>query len=1452
MNEPYLDRTFYRVADGADFSDPRNARRMARFRGDVYKWPELLEHRHVVVLGEAGKGKTTEFKQQERRITQRQERAFFIRVEDLADNGLRDSFWLKKEEEFDAWKESNVKGFFFLDSVDEARLKSGTLERALKNFAQDLRGYFERVHWYLSCRVSDWRPREDLQVVRAFIKQAFDASIDSNGEEEEAEIEESHEDPKEKSLIVLLGSLNQTQVRQIADHEGVSNSDQFVTQLEEENLDTFSERPRDVQWLAQYWKRHGKFGSLREMISENIEGKLKDQRRTAPSRSATALTRTRAREGAELLATKMTLEGAFKIRLSVETRIREAELLATLPSDVLGNWTRAERVELLSRGLFTEATYGCVRFHHRSAQEYLTAQWLLRLRQSTLAESTWWRLLFREGPDKPVVPVKLRPSVAWLAADCPEVRDRVLEIQPEILLQDGDPEQYTTPERKRLLRRIAEDFDGPGPRLEYVSDRILDRIAHSELTDEVLALLREEPAGDVLCILLRVVQRGALDGCRAVITAIALDETQTVRVRIYAADALEVVGTDETFDKLTEYVLNCDAPSARFGGRLLQMLYPDWLSTGHLVELLSQLFELPNYKFTNLREFVTRGMAERCPASDLTELSRGIRELLPGGESQDWYDMPESLNPSFVANAVGRIVIRLFRTFESSSPLIDETTRALHNYFCLRRFGGRAYGTVDEELREALRADDQVRTIFWRLVEIQRSTKGETITRWYHLPPYVRGNFLDERDIEWLAYDARTRESTLERLLTLDMLQELVPETYKNTSRIVFLQNVADGQAALEKRLRRTQRERSEEFPYHKRRTEWRRKKRNAKKRKRFWNKLQSLVDRIPAIREGRDLGALRFLYGVARETGNSYGGVAPAKITDKYGCEEITDAFTEGCRRIWREEMPPWQHEESDWNTSSAVVYLGLTGLQLDVDDGLDFSTLSEELAEHAARYAVRELNGAPDWFPTLVDSHLSIVAEVWSAAALHELKLSTECSGHLGILQHTWRLPEELAQSIASRLLASLKQGNEASSDAVKYIQRLIEKHNEDRFEQLGAIAREYCEESDWEDESIYQWMHVWLGSEPATALEFLTEEWDDGRLTAANVQRLLSTLSHFREFHDDHLKARLKDSVGSLAKFVELAYCGVRPEDDVQSMGASIVGERDRAEEMRRKSMQWLGEIESKEAQRALQNLAGTEYAAPHRKWLLTKAARIHEHIAACRDAEIEHEIGQLIRRYGTEYDEHFDELGIQFVPKEIVGNSTLRKLFDTVRDEISHCPNLRGTCERQFYRWLGLSLQFLQSRQNFTKGNAPKRCSYLFPWQGDDAPNEFALQSDYRDFLEGSSLASATKIEVTDVGGGRADVFVDFGVYRFIAELKRELHDASRENLRKYLGQLTAYQSTDARIGLLLVLDLTKKPKGAPHITENAWVEKFQPVENDDRWAVVLRVPGNRPPPSVTRA
>jgi hypothetical protein len=85
------------------------------------------------------------------------------------------------------------------------------------------------------------------------------------------------------------------------------------------------------------------------------------------------------------------------------------------PAEILSDWTEEERQTLLRRALFDPATYGRIRFHHRSVQEYLAACRLAALRKRGMSTKTLHRFLFAERYGVPLVIPSMQAIAAWLA-----------------------------------------------------------------------------------------------------------------------------------------------------------------------------------------------------------------------------------------------------------------------------------------------------------------------------------------------------------------------------------------------------------------------------------------------------------------------------------------------------------------------------------------------------------------------------------------------------------------------------------------------------------------------------------------------------------------------------------------------------------------------------------------------------------------------------------------------------------------------------------------------------------------------------------------------------------------------------------------------------------------------------------------------------------------------------
>ena len=131
-------------------------------------WTELLQNARVVLLAEAGAGKTDEMREQARRLVEDDRFAFFIPLESLDRKPVVDLLSAPEEARFVRWKsDGSEPAWFFLDAVDELKLVEGKLDQALNRLAKDIDGHLDRARVVISCRPSDWRQGSDLDAVQA-------------------------------------------------------------------------------------------------------------------------------------------------------------------------------------------------------------------------------------------------------------------------------------------------------------------------------------------------------------------------------------------------------------------------------------------------------------------------------------------------------------------------------------------------------------------------------------------------------------------------------------------------------------------------------------------------------------------------------------------------------------------------------------------------------------------------------------------------------------------------------------------------------------------------------------------------------------------------------------------------------------------------------------------------------------------------------------------------------------------------------------------------------------------------------------------------------------------------------------------------------------------------------------------------------------------------------------
>jgi len=79
-----LNRTFSKIVLDADIDDDADLNARHNRAGKLF-WPDLLSHHRVILLSEAGSGKTEEIRNVARQLRGEGKPAFFLRIEHIKD-----------------------------------------------------------------------------------------------------------------------------------------------------------------------------------------------------------------------------------------------------------------------------------------------------------------------------------------------------------------------------------------------------------------------------------------------------------------------------------------------------------------------------------------------------------------------------------------------------------------------------------------------------------------------------------------------------------------------------------------------------------------------------------------------------------------------------------------------------------------------------------------------------------------------------------------------------------------------------------------------------------------------------------------------------------------------------------------------------------------------------------------------------------------------------------------------------------------------------------------------------------------------------------------------------------------------------------------------------------------------------------------------------------------------
>jgi hypothetical protein len=1225
-----LHRTFHRLSESSDhpglhalFSDRKRL-----------GWDELIQEHRVVLLAEAGSGKTEEIRHIARCLRAEGRAAFFLRLEHVVQ-----CFEFAFEEgsfvEFLNWISTDEEGWLLLDSVDEARLKAPSdFDLAIRKLGTLLTSARQRAHVLITSRASAWRYKTDLALCTKhlpFTRPAAPLRVNKDARGNEVVIPpdgttKEKEDPEFK--IVALDDLSTAQIRIFATANGISDTEAFLDAIERADAWSFTTRPQDLEELIEFWNDKSRIGSRLELMRNSIDRRLteRDQNRA----DTRPLSNEQARRGAKLIATAVTMAHYATIRVPDGTD----NINGLSVKSILNDWNDSDCATLLARPLFDEATYGTVRFHHRSVREYLTAELFADMLQKQTSRRRIEELFFRTQYGLDVIVPVMRPILPWLAIFDEKIRDRVYQVEPEILFEGGDPSQLPLEMRRQILNRVCEQLASGSSSRSMQDHAAVQRIAHVDLTADVKQLIDEFAASnEVLWFLFRIVWLGQLVDALPEAKHAALASTSGYYVRIAAFRAVAVLGSTEDNEVLRQCFLNeAETLDRRSLAELINSTEPMPKTIDWLFQCLRKVGDIVPQGGDQLTE-ATMAYVEKADISTLRSIIDQAKALLSEPPVVERRHCEVSEKHAWLLAAAGRAVEKLVKA-RNPAALEPTSLTILHKLSVSRDYSSTYFGDSKHELDTLVPNWPELNlALFWYHVAQERKwcnrKKNERLTDWWQtiiLPSFAQIGLLD---FAQMLKQISTRSDMDDKLMALSIAFKLYIDAGRPSDRLKSLKQAVHGDELLTARLRELlhppkQPAEVRQFEKSNRDFERRQEQRSRQIQEDRDQWREHLIANFEQLRQP-DLAQPAVVsnaqYYLHQQMYNAPGASSNRSesnwrvLESEFG-EPVARAFRDGVVAYWRQFRPKLVSEGASSGSTDFETIFGLTGLAIEAHEVEDWpDTLSDGDAELAFRYAMHELNGFPPWSPQLFAKFPEVIGRMSLQEINYELATEDENTDSYYLLYDvswdgTW-----LWDAIGSSLCETVAANEPKNLYNLEHVLKILQ-GSSISDDKLAELASRKSLSIELTGHAAY-WFATWIGVRPEDAIAALEKHFvllptDEEQTTFAMI--FVTQLLGGRKTLASTMREAYRTPVNLKSLYLFL-HRYIRHQEDIDraGKGAYTPDLRDNAQEARDRLIVLLNDIPGKDAVLALEEISKLHPNEDSRPWFKLQAKAKAEHDA-----------------------------------------------------------------------------------------------------------------------------------------------------------------------------------------------------------------------------------------------
>lgn len=536
---------------------------------DVVPFNKISHIPCLVLLGEAGIGKTTaakqEYKQRLEQVRDSDDECLWFEL------GEYETDTRLCQEIFDnhtvqRWSKGSHQLYLFLDSLDEGRLSIKKLVKILKGKLKDLP--CERLYLRITCRTADWSDSLEQK-----LKQKWE---------------------EEKVGIYQLAPLRRSDVIEAAQQQNI-NSDEFIKEVIQREAVPLAIKPITLKFLLSIYQKNQQFpDSQKELykqgclelckevnedrLDSTVTGAFNEEQRLIVAGRIAALT---------ILANRSAIWKSPDTKDMPDSDIAIKDLRG-------GQETREQQKfdvddacikEVLSvTGLFSGRGTNRIGFAHQTYAEFLAA-WYLVEREIPLVQ-VMSLIVSSDDSEHKLVP-QLHEMAAWLASMREDILQEIIRTDPDVILRS---DIATDASKNVIIDNLLKQYDQENlfPSLDNYTR--YKKLKHPGLAEQLRPYLEDSSKPfHSRHEAIKIAEICEISELQEDLVNLALDSSQPIRLRVKAAIAIGSIGDADTRLKLKPLAVGeiAEDENDELKGASLMAVWSEYLTAEELFRVIT-------------------------------------------------------------------------------------------------------------------------------------------------------------------------------------------------------------------------------------------------------------------------------------------------------------------------------------------------------------------------------------------------------------------------------------------------------------------------------------------------------------------------------------------------------------------------------------------------------------------------------------------------------------------------------------------------------------------------------------------------------------------------------------------------------------------------------------------------------------------------------------------------